>query len=100
MLNSLYGIYVGKGVIDTSMTLRKLNIDDVKPSLTETEKSARIADLLKSRSGVYHNDAAVSEGMAAGQPERGSHQPGGVFYYNNWDFNVLGTIFEQLTGRI
>ena len=99
MLNSLYGIYVGKGVIDTSMTLKELNIDDIEPGLTETEKSARIADLLKSRSGVYHSAAAVSEGMASQQPERGSHQPGEAFYYNNWDFNVLGTIFEQLTGQ-
>jgi CubicO group peptidase (beta-lactamase class C family) len=99
MLNSLYGIYVEKGVIDTSLTLDDLNIDDIEPGLTETEKSARIADLLKSRSGVYHKASAVSEGMAAQKPERGSHKPNEFYYYNNWDFNVLGSIFEQLTGR-
>jgi CubicO group peptidase (beta-lactamase class C family) len=32
------------------------------------------------------------------RPERGSHPPGTFFYYNNWDFNALGTIFEQETG--
>lgn len=99
LLNSLYGIYVGKGVIDTSATLRELAIDDMEPALTETEQGARIADLLKSRSGIYHDAAAVSEGMAAGKPDRGEHRPGEAYYYNNWDFNTLGAIFEQLTGQ-
>lgn len=30
-------------------------------------------------------------------PARGSHAPGAFWYYNNWDFNALGTIFEQQT---
>lgn len=25
--------------------------------------------------------------------------PGSRFLYNNWDFNALGTIYEQATGR-
>ena len=37
--------------------------------------------------------------MIDSRPERGSHPPGSFFYYNNWDFNALGTIFEQETGR-
>jgi CubicO group peptidase (beta-lactamase class C family) len=32
------------------------------------------------------------------RPERHSHAPGTYWYYNNWDFNALGTIFEQETG--
>lgn len=36
--------------------------------------------------------------MEAERPERGSHPPGTFYYYNNWDFNTLGTIFEQETG--
>lgn len=99
MLNSLYGIYLKRGIIDTSLTLRDLNIDDIEPKLSEIEKSARIADLLKSRSGIYHDAAAVSDGMASQKPNRGSHKPGEHFYYNNWDFNVLGCIFEKLTGQ-
>ena len=35
--------------------------------------------------------------MKRAKPERWSHAPGAFWYYNNWDFNVLGTIFETLT---
>lgn len=37
--------------------------------------------------------------MKDARPPRGSHPPGTFWYYNNWDFNVLGTIFIQLTGE-
>jgi len=99
MLNSLYGIYIEKGVIDTSMTIRELGIEDIDPGLTESEKDARLADLLKSRSGIYHDAAAEAPWMLVNKPKRGSHQPGETYYYNNWDFNALGTIFEELTGK-
>src|SRR5438876_551106 len=36
-------------------------------------------------------------GLKARRPARGSHVPGTFWYYNNWDFNVLGTVFERLT---
>lgn len=97
MLNSIFGIAVHEGVIDTNATLSELGIDDIQ-ELTELEKSARVADLLKSRSGVYHNAAAVSEGMLRGKPERNSKEPGSHYYYNNWDFNVLNEILEKKTG--
>ena len=29
----------------------------------------------------------------------GSHEPGTFFYYNNWDFNVPGSIFVRETGE-
>lgn len=98
MLNSLYGIKVAEGVIDTNMTIRELGIDDIY-ELSEQEKAARIADLLRSRSGIYHPAAAVSPGMLRGMPDRGSYQPGEHYYYNNWDFNVLGAILEMETGK-
>jgi CubicO group peptidase (beta-lactamase class C family) len=98
MLNSIFGIAVHEGLIDTNATLLELGIDDTY-QLTDLEKSARVADLLKSRSGVYHPAAAVSEGMMIGKPERNSYKPGEHYYYNNWDFNVLGHILEQETGK-
>jgi len=35
--------------------------------------------------------------MTASKPPRNSHTPGTFWHYNNWDFNALGTIFEQET---
>ncbi len=95
MLNSLYGIAIENGKIDTSATLRDLSINDISPELSDSELNARVADLLKSRSGIYHNAAAVHSGMLSDRPERGIHEPGEHYYYNNWDFNVLGAILED-----
>ncbi len=98
-LSALYGIYVDNKTIDLSHTMEELGIDDIEPKLTATEKQATIRQLLQARSGVYHESASEAESMKAARPERGSHQPGEFFYYNNWDFNALGTIFRQLTGK-
>jgi CubicO group peptidase (beta-lactamase class C family) len=99
ILNSLLGIAIDRGQIDTSMTLRELGIDDIEPKLSEEELNARVIDLLKSRSGIYHDAAAVNDAMLIGRPKRGTHKPGEYYYYNNWDFNVLGTILEKQTGK-
>ncbi|NQZ78910.1 MAG: serine hydrolase [Ekhidna sp.] len=99
MLNSLYGIAIDRGEIDTTMTLSALGINDIEPQLSDMELEATIADLLKSRSGIYHNAAAVNNGMLRDRPARGTHKPGEYYYYNNWDFNALGAILEQQTGR-
>jgi CubicO group peptidase (beta-lactamase class C family) len=98
-LNSLYGIHVERGDIDLDMTLEELGIDDIPPVLSREEKQAKVFDLIRSRSGVYHPAAAEAPQMIDSRPERGSHPPGSFFYYNNWDFNALCTIFEQETGR-
>jgi len=99
LLGALYGIYIERGIIDLSTTLEGLGIDDIPPSLTAAEKQATIRDLLRSRSGIYHEAAGEHQTMIDARPERGSHPPGTFYYYNNWDFNALGTIFEQLTGE-
>jgi CubicO group peptidase (beta-lactamase class C family) len=98
-LNALYGIHVSEGHIDLGKTLGELGIDDRPPALTATEKQASILDLLRARSGIYHAAALETVNMRAKRPVRGSHLPGTFYYYNNWDFNVLGTIFEKLTGK-
>jgi len=98
-LGALYGIYIEKGDIDIHTTLSELHIDDIPPSLTPAEKRATVRDLLLSRSGVYHEAAGEAQSMIDARPERGSHLPGTFYYYNNWDFNALGTIFEQVTGK-
>ncbi|MCP3928019.1 MAG: serine hydrolase [Bacteroidetes bacterium] len=95
LLSALYGIAVDKKLMDLSTTLDELGIDDRPPCLTAKEKQATIADLLKSRSGIYHPAAAESSGMKKRKPARGFYAPGQYWYYNNWDFNALGTIFER-----
>jgi len=95
LFSALFGIAVAQGQIDTSATLADLGIDDTPP-LTDAEQQARVADLLTTSSGVYH--AAAGESPYNQKPERGSAAPGERWYYNNWDFNVLGTIYEQETG--
>jgi CubicO group peptidase (beta-lactamase class C family) len=97
-LSALIGIYVDDGTIDLSDTIADLGIDD-EPPLWESERRAKVLHLITARSGVYHEAAAEAPEMAAARPERGSHAPGTFWYYNNWDFNTLGTIFRQESGK-
>jgi CubicO group peptidase (beta-lactamase class C family) len=98
LLNSLIGIAVADGKINLDDTLAKLGIDDNKPSLTEVEKQATVRELLEARSGIYHPTVYETKGMEEKKPPRGSHAPGTFWYYNNWDFNALGYIYEHSTG--
>ena len=95
ILAMLYGNYVKRGVIRLDKTLAELNVDDNQP-LSALEKSATIADLLGARSGVYHPASNPGDSLADAPP-RGSQKPGTYYLYSNWDFNALGTIFEQET---
>jgi CubicO group peptidase (beta-lactamase class C family) len=97
MMSVLFGRSVANGAIALDATLDELGIDDVG-GLLPVERQARVRDLLTSRSGVYHAPATAT-GLEEGAPERGSKKPGEHFFYNNWDFNALGAIFERCTGR-
>lgn len=96
ILSMMYGKYVEDGTIDLSLTMEQLGIDDIG-GLLPIEKQATILDLITARSGVYH--PASNAGDNANKPERGTKKPGEYFIYNNWDFNVAGAVFEQLTGK-
>jgi CubicO group peptidase (beta-lactamase class C family) len=98
LLSALIGIHVESGAIDLGKTLAELGIDDCE-GLTPREKAAKVLDLVMARSGVYHPAGHETEFMKNLKPARGSHGPGTWWCYNNWDFNALGTIFEQLAGR-
>ena len=99
LLSGLYGIYSDKGIINISSTLADIDIDDKSPSLTPEEKSAKISDLLKARSGIYHKAAYETPGMEKNRPKRGEYKPGEHWFYNNWDFNALTTIFEKIVSK-
>jgi CubicO group peptidase (beta-lactamase class C family) len=98
LMSALIGVQVDRGEMDLARTLDELGIDDTPPTLTPEEKQATVGNLIKARSGIYHPALGESPGMKAMRPKRGSHHPGSFWYYNNWDFNALGTIYEQETG--
>jgi CubicO group peptidase (beta-lactamase class C family) len=99
LLSALYGIAIKDGAVRLDKTLADLGIDDTAPVLTPAEKQATVRDLLRSRSGVYHPAALETPDMALARPPRDSHPPGSYWFYNNWDFNTLGTIFEKESGK-
>lgn len=98
VLSMLYGKYVQQGKIRLDATMEELGIDDVGGLLPQ-EKKATVLDLITARSGVYH-PAANPGGIPKGSHyERGATPPGTRFVYNNWDFNVAGTVFRKMTGQ-
>jgi CubicO group peptidase (beta-lactamase class C family) len=98
LLSALIGIAVERKQIELNATLANLGIDDSPPTLTDEEKQATVVELLEARSGVYHAANYETPQMAAARPVRGSHPHGTFWYYNNWDFNALGGIYEQAVG--
>ncbi|MBM4169980.1 MAG: serine hydrolase [Ignavibacteria bacterium] len=97
-LSAMYGILADRNAINLEKTIGESQINDNLP-LTETEKSASIRDLLKARSGIYLPAAYETPRMKELRPKRSSHAPNTFWYYNNWDFNVLGTIYQRETGK-
>ncbi|GAB4178880.1 MAG: serine hydrolase [Thalassobaculales bacterium] len=98
LLSALIGIAVGDGEIDLGATLERLDIDD-HLRLSHVERQATVFDLLTARSGIFHPAGYESAWMKMIKEPRHSHPPGTFWLYNNWDFNALGTIYEQVTGR-
>ncbi len=96
IMSMLYGKYVANGTINTKTTMLELGIDDIV-GLTPQEKQATVQHLLMSSSGVYTPQG--SPGGDQNTPKRGTYKPGEHFHYNNWDFNVVGAVFEKLTGK-
>jgi CubicO group peptidase (beta-lactamase class C family) len=96
VVSMLYGRHVAAGTVRLDATLASLGIDDLG-GLLPVERTATVNDVLTARSGVYHPAANLGDASAMAPP-RGSVRPGTYFLYNNWDFNVLGTILERATG--
>lgn len=91
----LYGIYIENKTIDLNTSLAELRISN-DGLLTEKEQKATVKDIISSRSGIYL-PAANAGDMTDLAPERGAVNPGELWIYNNWDFNMAGHIFEQQT---
>jgi CubicO group peptidase (beta-lactamase class C family) len=98
-MSALIGVAVARGQIHLDDTLEQLGVDDNAPSLSPIEKGATVRMLIEARSGVYHPTVYETASMAASKPPRYSHAPGTFWYYNNWDFNTAGAIYEKATGN-
>lgn len=97
LINSVYGIYSEKGKLNIGMSLADININD-KNKLTKNELETEIQYLLSSSSGIYL-PAAFENKAYRNKPARNTFKPGEKFIYNNWDFNILSTIFNKLTNK-
>lgn len=103
LLSALVGQHQGPGdkQVDLAATLAGLGIDDKPGALTALQKKTTVLHLLKSLSGINHA-AAAEEGLTEEKNRRlgqGENTPGAVWAYNNWDYNVLTTVFESQTGQ-
>lgn len=98
LLSALIGIAIERHQIALDETLGELGIDDNAPSLSAEEKTATVRELLEARSGVFHPALYETRTMAESRPPRFGHKPGTFWYYNNWDFNALGAIYEHAAG--
>ena len=98
VMRVLFGIAAERGLVDLDATLESIGVDDAKSPLLATERQATIRHLLQSRSGIYVEPLGEPPSWKMLRPERGEHQPGEAWFYNNWDFNALGTVFTVTTG--
>jgi CubicO group peptidase (beta-lactamase class C family) len=98
LVSALYGAAVAEGRVNLDQTLASLHFEDREP-LTQLEKRARIRDIISARSGVYLPAAYAGADQDSERPARVSHAPGTQFFYNNWDFNVAGELYQQLMGE-
>jgi CubicO group peptidase (beta-lactamase class C family) len=95
LVSGLYGTAVARAEIDLDSTLAGFGIDD-RTHLNSSERSATIRQVISARSGVYL-PAAYGASQEKRRPARGSHAPGTHWFYNNWDFNVAGIVYERAT---
>ncbi|HDZ47585.1 hypothetical protein LCGC14_0058830 [marine sediment metagenome] len=97
-LSALFGFEVEREPRILAYTLAELGIDDTQ-ALSDIEKQATVFDLLTARSGIYHPAGYETAWMRSIKPPRHSQAPDTRWCYSNWDFNALGTIYTQLSGR-
>jgi hypothetical protein len=77
-------------------TVVQLGLQDKVP-FVHPEELANFDQLLTCRSGIFIPNGNGDQDPIA--PKRGSEYPGTYFFYNNWDFNALGTAFEKMTHK-
>jgi CubicO group peptidase (beta-lactamase class C family) len=102
IISALFGQLIGDGLVRLDTTLAELGVED-SPQLTPMEKSATLEHVLTSSSGVYlplefERSYDVFTNAPTNWPDRESSLPGTRFHYSNWNFNVLGDIYQRVSG--
>ena len=102
IISALFGQLIADGAVRLDTTLAELGVED-SPQLTPVEKSATLEHLLTSSSGVYlplefEMSYDVFTNTPTNWPARESSLPGTRFHYSNWNFNVLGDIYQRVSG--
>jgi CubicO group peptidase (beta-lactamase class C family) len=102
IISALFGQLIGDGLVRLDSTLAELGVED-SPQLTPMEKSATLEHVLTSSSGVYlplefETSYDVFTNTPAKWPDRESSLPGTRFHYSNWNFNLLGDIYQRASG--
>lgn len=97
LLSALIGIAADRGLLDIGRPVGSFDLPE-GGKLDEVERSATVRELMMARSGIYLRAAHETPAAMWRRPRRSAYAPGEHWYYNNWDFNALGVIFEQSTG--
>jgi CubicO group peptidase (beta-lactamase class C family) len=97
LLSALIGIAVDRGLLDIGRPVGSFGLPE-GGKLDEVERLATVRELMMARSGIYLRAAHETPATMWRRPHRNAYAPGEHWYYNNWDFNALGVIFEQSTG--
>ncbi len=77
---AVLGFISAEGVIDVNATLEQMGIDDAPDPLTEDERQARVVDLLRARSGIYHPVDFETPYQKTTRPARGKTMCGNSNY--------------------
>lgn len=99
VMGAVIGQLIAEQRLSLDATLGDLGVDDVE-ALSAQERTATLQQLMQSRSGVYRQAAFMTAGDREGMPAPGAHAPGTHYWYNNWDFNALGTIVRNVAGPL
>ena len=100
---SFMSALIGMAVAEGRSIPRTLGELGVTEEGNDADRSGEAGTSNRSAAGtLWHLPSGSSRGAGDARcaSGSGSHAPGTFWYYNNWDFNVLGTIFGRPRERI